>query len=127
MGTDSDAMMILPRLHRPTLVLMMSNFSHFFAMNSLFAYAAFLCVDQGWSQSIDTAGFFAGTLASGLFAGRLLSSIGWGLASDRYGRRPALLMTLATISVGSLAFALCRNRWAAIAARFIFLGFGNGW
>lgn len=49
----------------------------------------------------------------------------WGRLSDRIGRKPVLLITLAANAVGYLALAFVPNVWVAIAVR-LFTGLGAG-
>lgn len=49
----------------------------------------------------------------------------WGRLSDRIGRKPVLLMTLAANAVGYLMLAFAPNIWIAIAIR-LFTGLGAG-
>lgn len=49
----------------------------------------------------------------------------WGRLSDRIGRRPVLMITVAANAVGYLALAFAPNIWAAIAIR-LFTGLGAG-
>lgn len=108
-------------------VLALCNASHFYSICSLFSYAGFLCVDLGWSRNVDRAGFVAGWLGTALTLGRLPTAFAWGMAADKWGRKPCLMMSIASIGVGNLAFGLCRSLRAALVIRFVFLGMGNGW
>jgi multidrug resistance protein len=49
----------------------------------------------------------------------------WGRLSDRIGRKPVLLITLAANAIGYLALAFVPNIWLAIAVR-LFTGLGAG-
>lgn len=112
---------------RGVLVLSLGNCAHFYSICSLFSYAGFLCVDLGWVSNKDRAGFLAGWLGTSLTVGRLPTAVAWGVAIDRWGRRPCLLACFISIAVGNVAFGFCRNVWCALAVRFAFLGMGNGW
>ena len=87
---------------RPVFVLALGGMTHFYAICSLFSYAGFLCVDLGWSATVDEAGYLAGYLGSALTFGRLFTAVLWGRVADRWGRRPALLLTLFGYLVGNL-------------------------
>ncbi|KAH8047814.1 major facilitator superfamily-like protein [Aureococcus anophagefferens] len=112
---------------RPVFVLALGGMTHFYAICSLFSYAGFLCVDLGWSATVDEAGYLAGYLGSALTFGRLFTAVLWGRVADKWGRRPALLLTLFGYLVGNLAFGFCRRLPAALAVRAVFLGAGSGW
>ena len=55
--------------------------------------------------------------------GMLLGGVAWGLAADRYGRRPILFATIATYSVANLANAAVDSIAAYALLRFL-AGFG---
>ncbi|KAL1499936.1 hypothetical protein AB1Y20_012618 [Prymnesium parvum] len=112
---------------RPVFVLCLTNCAHFYAMASIFSYAGFLAVDLGWAADEDHAGYVAGLLPTVLMLGRLPTSILWGVAADRFGRRLALTLAMLSVAAGNLAFGLSTSLAAALASRFLFLGCGNGY
>lgn len=60
-------------------------------------------------------GYYVGSMSSAFMVGRLLSAYGWGILSDRWGRRPVLLCGLGSIAVLSVAFGLSTSlAWAII-------------
>lgn len=105
----------------------LANCAHFYAICSIFSYAGFLAVDCGWAADEDQAGFAAGLLPTALIMGRLPTSIFWGHAADRYGRRPSLACAMLAVTFGNLLFGISTNLYLALAARFVFLGAANGW
>ena len=112
---------------RAVATLCMAQIAHFYSMCSVFSYAGFLAVDLGWVANADRAGYVAGLVAAMLPLGRLPTSVLWGWIADRYGRRPALIGSMAGIAAGNLCFAFARPMWAALAVRFVLLGGANGW
>ena len=85
---------------RQCVVLALCNAAHFYTICSLFSYAGFLVVDLGWSPTVDEAGYVAGYLGSALVVGRLFTSVLWGRLADAFGRKPAILLSMAGILVG---------------------------
>ena len=69
--------------------------------------------------SRDQAGFYAGYLASAMMLGRMISSVPWGIAADKYGRKPVVLIGLFAIAITSILFGLSTNIYFALAIRFI--------
>lgn len=67
---------------------------------------------------------FGGVFASGLF-GALLGAIAFGLAADRFGRKPSLLAAVALFGAVTLATPFVHDVPALIAVRFI-TGIGLG-
>ena len=82
------------------LALCLVNVAHFYSIASLFAYAGFLAVDNGWAEDEDSAGFVVGVLATMVPLSRIPTSALWGHAADRFGRKPALVATMASVLVG---------------------------
>lgn len=112
---------------QPIAALSMCNAAHFYSLCSIFSYAAFLCVDAGWVDHIDEAGFMAGLLPTAVMAGRILTSFAWGLLSDRIGRRRCLELSMLAVAAGNLLFGFSTWLWAALTVRFVVLGMLNGW
>ena len=67
---------------------------------------------------------FGGVFASGLF-GALLGAIAFGLAADRFGRKPSLLVAVALFGLVTFATPFVHDVPALIAVRFI-TGIGLG-
>ncbi|KAK4476664.1 hypothetical protein RD792_015824 [Penstemon davidsonii] len=57
--------------------------------------------------------------------GRALTSVLWGAISDRYGRKPVIIIGCATVVVFNTLFGLSVNFWMALTTRFL-LGSLNG-
>ena len=112
---------------KAVVVCCLGNSAHFYSICSVFTIAGFLCVDLGWTKSVDTAGFVAGWLGTALVVGRLFTAVAWGKAADRIGRRKCFLATCFFILIGNLAFGLSRSLTTALLTRFVFLGMLNGW
>ena len=74
------------------LALCLVNVAHFYSIASLFAYAGFLAVDNGWAEDEDSAGFVVGVLAIDLHDGRgVLRLVTSGILSAQ--RRHSLFKT----------------------------------
>ncbi len=56
--------------YRAIAALALCNAAHFYSLCSIFSYAAFLCVDAGWVEHIDEAGYMAGLLPTAVMSGR---------------------------------------------------------
>lgn len=100
-------------------ILSIVLFSSTLALTGLFPYAGFMVVDLGMAKDIDSAGYYAGYLASAMMFGRLSSSIFWGRVADRIGRKPVLYVGSLSIIVFSLTFGLSLNIWMALGSRFL--------
>ncbi len=79
----------------------------------------FYAVDLGGS------GMVVGLLVSTFAVAQLLSAPLWGRVSDRYGRRPALMIGLAFSVVAYVVFAFATSIWLLVLSRVI-QGAGGG-
>ena len=113
--------------YRAIAALSLCNAAHFYSLCSIFSYAAFLCVDAGWVEHIDEAGYMAGLLPTAVMSGRILTSFAWGMVSDKIGPRAVLSFSMLAVAAGNLLFGFSTPLWAALTVRFVVLGAGNGW
>lgn len=73
---------------------------------------------NGGEDDADTA-FYAGLLVSAYAVAEALTAIGWGALSDRYGRKPVVLIGLGGVALSCLIFGLAESYWVALLARFV--------
>ncbi|VEU43360.1 unnamed protein product [Pseudo-nitzschia multistriata] len=92
---------------------------------SVFPYSGFLSMHLIEGLTEETAGSYAGLIASSFMAGRTFSSFEWGKAADRYGRVSVIKASLLLSAVFSLLFGLAGSFPMALALRFL-LGVCNG-
>ncbi|SEI53970.1 MFS transporter, sugar porter (SP) family [Dyadobacter sp. SG02] len=78
-------------------------------------------LQQQFGLDVYWEGFATGSLALGAILGCIVA----GSVSDRYGRRPGLLLAAAIFGISSIAMALAPDRNAFIAFRFV-AGIGVG-
>lgn len=78
-----------------------------------------------FAQSLDAAPWQITVLFSAYSLGQFFAEPFWGRLSDRIGRKPVLLMTLAANAVGYLALAFAPDIWTAVLIR-LFTGLGAG-
>ncbi|KAG0271310.1 hypothetical protein BGZ95_000888 [Linnemannia exigua] len=80
-----------------------------------------MCVSRS-----DEIGFFCGLIASSFFFAQFCTSIFWGYMSDRYGRRPILLLGLCGSTIACIFFGLSKSlAWAIISRSMCGLLNGN--
>ncbi|KAI3332219.1 MFS general substrate transporter [Xylariaceae sp. AK1471] len=99
-------------------ILAICRFSEPIAFNSILAYTYVMVKDLNGGEDRDTA-FYAGLLVSAYAVAEALTAIGWGALSDRYGRKPVVLIGLGGVAISSLIFGLAEKYWVALLARFI--------
>lgn len=115
----------LPRLILAALSLGMM--AHSYSISSLFSFAGIMCVDLGWAQDRDKAGFVAGFIQASNTLARIPTSPAWACFVDRYGLRSAMLSTMACLCVGGIAFGSFVSLPMVLLMRCLFQGVGNGW
>ncbi len=91
----------------------------------VFPYSGFLAMHLVPSLNEESAGRYAGLIASSFMAGRTLTSFHWGRAADRYGRTFTIKVSLLLSAFFSVLFGLAPSLPLALAARFA-LGLSNG-
>ena len=78
-----------------------------------------------FAQSLKAEAWQITLMFSAYSLGQFFAEPFWGRLSDRIGRKPVLLITLAANAVGYLALAFVPNIWLAVAVR-LFTGLGAG-
>ena len=83
----------------------------------LFPFLAFMVEDFGYGGP--ELGYYAGGLAAAFCGAQFLSAVFWGMISDKYGRRPAVILGTFGTAIGMLVFGLSRSYTQALVGRFL--------
>ncbi|KAI8894389.1 major facilitator superfamily domain-containing protein [Globomyces pollinis-pini] len=94
------------------------------SLSILFPFVYFMVKDFGTIKE-ENIGYSVGFISSAFSAAQLLTSVGWGWFSDKYGRRPAILIGLIGNSMSMICFGFSKSLAWAILTRFT-CGFLNG-
>src|SRR5262245_38616071 len=78
-----------------------------------------------YAKSFGANGLVVGLLLSSFAIAQLLSAPFWGRFSDRYGRRPALIVGLFASAVAYVIFAYSTSLWMLFLSRLV-QGSGGG-
>lgn len=104
-------------------LVFISMFTSSFSLTFLFPFLPEMILFFGYQET--EKGYYAGLVASMVFAGRSVGSFFWGWLSDRMGRRPVILMTIFGNGLCCLLFGLTVNLPMALVTRFL-AGLANG-
>ncbi|KAF9592745.1 hypothetical protein IFM89_017315 [Coptis chinensis] len=94
-------------------------------VSSLYPFLYFMVRDSHIAKREEDIGYFAGFVGAAYMFGRALTSIMWGVIADRYGRKPVILISAASVVLFNTLFGLSTSFWMAIVTRFL-LGSMNG-
>jgi multidrug resistance protein len=78
-----------------------------------------------YAKAFGASGFMVGLLVAAFAVAQLLSAPMWGRFSDRYGRRPALMVGLAASAIAYVIFAYADSMWLLFLSRLV-QGAGGG-
>lgn len=78
-----------------------------------------------YTRDLGGDGLVVGLLVSSFSVAQLLSAPIWGRFSDRYGRRPALLVGLSASAIAYIVFAFANSLWLLFLSRLV-QGAGGG-
>jgi multidrug resistance protein len=78
-----------------------------------------------YAKSLGANGLIVGLLVSSFSVAQLVSAPIWGKFSDRYGRRPALIVGLASSAIAYVVFAYADSLWLLFLSRIV-QGAGGG-
>src|SRR5688572_3189831 len=78
-----------------------------------------------YAKALGGSGLVVGLLVSSFAIAQLIASPFWGRFSDRYGRRPALLIGLSASAIAYVVFAYASSLWLLFISRIV-QGAGGG-
>ena len=78
-----------------------------------------------YATQMGATGFIVGLLISAFSVAQLLSAPTWGRVSDRFGRRPAVIIGLLISAVAYVVFGLAHTIWILLLSRIV-QGVGGG-
>lgn len=78
-----------------------------------------------YAMKLGGGGLVVGILVSSYAVAQLLSAPLWGRVSDRFGRRPALLISLGAAAIAYVVFAYADSLWLLLLSRLV-QGAGGG-
>lgn len=101
------------------IILMVSAFVDMLGMLMILPLLPF------YAEKLGAGGLIVGLLVASFSVAQLLSAPFWGRFSDRYGRRPALVVSLVASAIAFVVFAYADSLWLLFVSRII-QGAGGG-
>jgi len=108
----------VPIKWRQLIILAWMNFNEGFQTSLISPFAPVLVKDY-FGQEDPNIGFYVSGLISAFFFGQFVTSGIWGRLSDRYGRRPILLIGLGGSASGVILFGFNLHYYVSLIARFM--------
>jgi len=101
----------------PLILFLLSliNANEAFGLNVLWSFVAFMVEDFGVPSS--ELGSFVGPLTASFFLAQLVASFFWAAVSDRYGRRPAIVIGCIGSGAAMILFGFSKQYWQAVLFR----------
>ncbi|CAM8926976.1 unnamed protein product [Rhodiola kirilowii] len=90
-------------------------------ISSLYPFLYYMVRDFQIAKNESHIGYYAGIVGSAYMIGRAFSSIPWGIAADRYGRKPVIICGSISVVIFNTLFGFSSKFWIAVTTRF-FLG-----
>lgn len=119
-GTGPDALTEIEKTPFAKLaILMVTAFIDMLGMLMIIPLLPFYAKDMG------AGGMMVGILVSAFSLAQLVSAPMWGRFSDKYGRRPALIVGLSSSAIAFIVFAYADSLWLLFLSRII-QGAGGG-
>ena len=72
-----------------------------------------------YAKTLGGGGLVVGLLVSAFSVSQLISAPYWGRFSDKYGRRPALMVGLAASAIAYVVFAFSDSLWLLLLSRIV--------
>ncbi|WJX87380.1 hypothetical protein P8452_69582 [Trifolium repens] len=87
--------------------------------SSLFPFLYFMIRDFKLAKDETDISYYAGYVGSSFMLGRTLTSVLWGMISDRYGRKPVIIFGVFVVVVFNTLFGISTSFWMAVITRFL--------
>ncbi|KAF2727906.1 MFS general substrate transporter [Polyplosphaeria fusca] len=100
------------------VLLCYASFIEPIAYFSIFPYINTMIERTGGVET-DSVGFYAGLIESLFSLTQMGVMVFWGKASDRYGRKPVLVVSLAGVSAATALFGFSQNLWQMVLFRCV--------
>lgn len=107
------------------LALCIAVLTQVYMLISCFSYVPLMCIFLVPGLDEQNAGSYAGIISAMFMIGRSFSSYSWGIAADKYGRKPVFYWSYILSFIFTIAFGTSVNIYIAIFTRFL-LGASNG-
>jgi multidrug resistance protein len=118
-GRETDEFVAPVGARRKLVILMISAFVDMIGVLMILPLMPF------YAEKLGAGGTEVGLLVASFSVAQLLSAPFWGRFSDRYGRRPALMVSLVASALAFVVFAYATSLWLLLLSRVV-QGAGGG-
>eukprot|EP00040_Diaphanoeca_grandis_P028849 m.167884 g.167884 ORF g.167884 m.167884 type:complete len:481 (-) comp31479_c0_seq5:584-2026(-) len=117
---EPAAVKVTPLPLKPLITLFFMMIACAAVATSPFPFLTFMVQDLGVRP--EESAYYVGIIASGRFAGNLSTSWLWGLFADKYGRRPAILLSVGGEVISNVLFGIATSHSIGLCWVCRFLG-----
>ncbi|KAF2072295.1 hypothetical protein CYY_006402 [Polysphondylium violaceum] len=100
------------------IMIYMAVFSDALALTLVTPFLSEILIEK-WNIQEDNVGYYSGILVGIYSLARFISGFNLGHLSDKYGRKPFLILSLLATGIGTIIFPLVPNVYLAIIIRFV--------
>ncbi|QRV89618.1 major facilitator superfamily transporter [Ceratobasidium sp. AG-Ba] len=108
-------------------ILVFANAMVITAFQVIYPFINQMMVELGIAKGIDSAGYYSGVFESALSLAGFITTIPCSYASDMFGRKPVLVVSLLGTMVSMFFFGICTSYLGLLASRCIGGAFGPNW
>jgi MFS family permease len=110
---------VSPLPYRKIFILGLILFSNNCSIWMIFSYLPFMVLYYFPELTPTEVGYRCGILGSAFSMGSLFGNFCWGIAADKYGRRPTLMLGLLGTALAAGLFGFSSSFWLAVFSRFL--------
>ncbi|QRV74928.1 major facilitator superfamily transporter [Ceratobasidium sp. AG-Ba] len=108
-------------------ILVFANAMVITAFQVIYPFINQMMVELGIAKGIDSAGYYSGVFESALSLAGFVTTIPCSYASDMFGRKPVLVISLLGTMVSMFFFGICTSYLGLLTSRCIGGAFGPNW
>ncbi|KDQ12903.1 hypothetical protein BOTBODRAFT_404881 [Botryobasidium botryosum FD-172 SS1] len=125
--TEKEAASVTPLPWGPLTIILLLNMVAPMAFELIYPFVNQMIVDIGVVEDPELVGFYSGLVESSFCLFQLLTILPCSYASDRFGRKPVIVIGMAGLAVSMIFFPLSRSLSSMIMFRCLSGALGGCW